>query len=145
MNEKEKWEAPQILVQKFLPNDYCASSCGTHKKYYFNCNAGNSNIEYAVIKDGTSIRNGNAEYFRSPGSGNSMTGYPDYWGESAFSPCGIQHEASPNSRFISGYYLDNPRTTRNENIRVIIWTGDNDDNVHCTTQLDPKTWDVTRS
>lgn len=37
---KKTWEEPQILVQKFIPNEYVAACGDSGTTYYFECNAG---------------------------------------------------------------------------------------------------------
>lgn len=126
---KHKWEEPKIVVEQFAANEYVAA-CGTSKTYLFECNAGDRNKQYAV-KDAK----GNVATI----SGKYMNGWKHY-----YHPCGETHEAESDSGFLTGYHLDDPRTQQDENISVIIWTNYNT-NVHCTTNLDMKEWEVARS
>lgn len=124
------WEAPKIVVDEFIPNEY-VSACGESGTVYkFNCNAGNSWSRYAV-KDAK----GNIATI----SGMYMDG-----GRTYYHPCGEKHSAESDSGFLFGYHIDDVSTWEDENIPVIIWT-ENDQDVHCTTALDMNTWETEKS
>lgn len=124
------WEAPKIIVEEFVPNEY-VSACGDSGTVYkFNCNAGLSWNHYAV-KDAA----GNVATI----SGYYLDGKKFY-----YHSCGETHEAESDSGFLTGYHLDNPETYRDENIEVIIWT-ENNTNAHCTTELDMDKWETAKS
>lgn len=127
---KKRWEEPRILVQKFMPNEYVAACGDSGVVYKFECNAGERDTHYA-IKDS----NGLAATI----SGRYMDGWNYY-----YHPCGETHEAESDSGFLTGYHLDNPKTWRDENISVVIWTQYNT-NVHCTTKLDMNEWSTAKS
>ena len=127
---KKTWEEPRILVQQFMPNEYVAA-CGTSGVVYnFECNAGEEDTKYAV-KDATGTV--------AKTSGWYMNGKDDW-----YEPCGEIHQAESDSGFLTGFHLDDPKTKKDENIKVIIWTQDNTD-VHCTTQLDMNKWTTAKS
>lgn len=124
------WERPITIVQKFVPNEY-ASGCGdSGTMYYFECNAGDRNKEYAIKDSGGRV---------ATISGMYMDGKRYY-----YHPCGETHEADSDSGFLTGYHLDDPDTWRDENIAVIIWTEYGRD-VHCTTKLDMDSWETVKS
>lgn len=127
---RKRWEEPVILVQQFVANEYVAACGDSGTVYYFECNAGNPENRYAV-KD--------AKGKVATISGFYMNGKKDF-----YYPCGETHEAESNSGFLTGYHLDDPRTTEDENIEVIIWTENNKD-VHCTTKLDMNSWTTAKS
>ena len=126
------WEAPKIIVEEFVPNEY-VSACGDSGTVYkFECNAGVSGKYYAV-KDA----NGNVATI----SGRYMSG--GLFGAS-YHPCGETHKAEENSGFLTGYHIDDVNTQKDENIEVIIWT-ENNTNAHCTTELDMDNWETAKS
>lgn len=128
------WEAPKIIVEEFVPNEY-VSACGDSGTVYnFKCNAGSNNRYYAV-KD--------AEGNVATISGLYMDGGQS-WGGSYYHPCGSTHEAESDSGFLTGYHIDDIDTWTDENIAVIIWT-DNNTDVHCTTELDMDNWETAKS
>lgn len=127
---KKTWEEPKIMVQKFIPNEYVAACGESGVVYNFECNAGEKNKKYAVKDSNGKVAKISKRY---------MDGLSSY-----YHPCGETHKADSNSGFLKGYHLDNPWTSEDENIEVIIWT-DHDTNVHCTTQLDMYKWTTAKS
>ena len=128
------WEAPKIMVEEFVPNEY-VSACGDSGTVYnFKCNAG-SKYSYYAVKDAA----GNVATI----SGLYMDGGLS-WGGSYYHPCGSTHEAESDSGFLTGYHIDDVDTRKDENIAVIIWT-DNNTDVHCTTELDMSKWETAKS
>lgn len=127
---KKTWEEPKIMVQKFIPNEYVAACGDSGVVYNFECNAGEEGTNYAVKDSKGKV---------ATISGSKMDGWLSY-----YSPCGETHEADSNSGFLTGYHLDNPWTSEDENIAVVIWTKNNTD-VHCTTQLDMNKWTTAKS
>lgn len=131
---KKTWEEPKIMVQKFIPNEYVATCGDSGVVYIFECNAGEKNGRYAV-KDS----NGNVATI----SGKYMNG-GGMFGGNYYHPCGEKHQANSNSGFLKGYHIDDKRTSKDENIEVIIWTDYNTD-VHCTTRLNMNEWTTAKS
>lgn len=127
---KKRWEEPMILVQQFVANEYIAACGDSGVVYNFECNAGNRDTKYAVKDD-----KGNVARI----SGFYMNGEKHF-----YHPCGETHQAESDSGFLFGYHLDNPKTDKDENIEVIIWT-ENNTNVHCTTKLDMNSWTTAKS
>ena len=127
---KKTWEEPKIMVQKFIPNEYVAACGESGVVYNFKCNAGEKNKQYAVKDSNGKVAKISKRY---------MDGLLSY-----YHPCGETHKADSNSGFLKGYHLDDPWTSEDENIEVIIWT-DHDTDVHCTTQLDMHEWTTAKS
>lgn len=121
---KTRWEEPKILVQQFLPNEYVAA-CGVID---FKCDAGKANVRYAVVQDGTSVAQGNAQYLEDS-NGKLMNG-SDAW----YTQCGKTYRTESDPYLIKGYHLDNPNTEADENIKVVIWTANGTD-THATKNL----------
>lgn len=131
---KKTWEEPQILVQKFIPNEYVAACGDGGVVYNFECNAGIRGEVYNVYYD----------------DGNPLASSNDYeeWYAqfSGYYPCGATHEAESNSGFYDGYmYRQDWRgDNTGDPIDVVIWT-DRGRSVHCTTNLDMNEWTTAKS
>lgn len=127
---KMEWSRPEAVVEKFVANEYVAA-CGDteYGMYKFECNAGiqysgNKNYHYKVwTKDGRVLAS--------------------RWTGGYYGPCGATHEASTQDEFLEGY-MDDIDTPQNEKIAVIIWT-DHGTDVHCTTNLNRDSWELTKS
>lgn len=133
--KKQTWEEPQILVQKFIPNEYVAACGDSGRVYNFECNAGNKGKEYNVY-----LENGTPYATSGPDYGGCQTDYYSY------SPCGETHEANSDSGFLKGYMFEQDWWGQNKGkrINVIIWT-DNYTDVHCTTELNMNEWTTAKS
>lgn len=123
---RKSYVKPVIISEIFDSENYCASCEHTEDgyggKYYFECNAGTRDYEgqypYALYySDGTFVTN--------------------------YEPCGDTHEAETDGVFRDGY-MDDRRTTEEEQIPVIIWVENPNSlfrrDYHCTTNLDRDTW-----
>lgn len=127
---KKRWEEPRILAQKFMPNEYVAACGEENKVYKFTCNA---ITEYGI---GLVFEEKNGK------PGLQAFGGDEY--RSSYSPCGETHEAPVTDDFIYGYYVHDWDSIWNPT-PIIIWTGRNDDNTHCTTNLDMDSWTTEKS
>lgn len=131
---KKTWEEPQILVQKFIPNEYVAACGDGGVVYNFECNAGIRGEVYNVYyDDGNPLASSNA--------------YEEWYAQfSGYHPCGATHEAESNSGFYDGYMYRQDRRGDNtgDPIDVVIWT-DRGRDVHCTTNLDMNEWTTAKS
>lgn len=128
---KKTWEEPRILVQQFMPNEYVAACGDENKVYNFVCDAGGG-TPGTVYKD--SNHNGKWDLIGD----EALTGHivPTYHA------CGETHSAPTNDEFIEGFYL--PNSDWRKATKVIIWTAGGT-NVHCTTNLDMKSWETEKS
>lgn len=122
------WEKPIAVVDQFVVNSF-VSTCGDENTVYnFECNAGNENKNYDVITE----------------NGKNLTKGAFH----SYHPCGETHQANTKDEFIKGYIVDNGGLDigfwTSKRTPVIIWTN-NGTNVHCTTNLDMKTWTTAKS
>ena len=133
--KKQTWEEPQILVQKFMPNEYIAACGDSGKVYNFECNAGDPNKMYDVYTD-------DGRLLTKDDSWEGITFRYRY-----FQPCGTTHEADSDGVFMKGYMVDNGGKDGRYGARtdVYIWTGENNDDVHCTTNLNMNSWTTAKS
>lgn len=125
--EKRVWTAPQATVEQFVANEYVAA-CNTTKTYYeFTCDAGGGTrggvYEETNGKNGLQISNNNGT--RADRMISSRY--------NSFHACDAYHYAESMDDFIQNCYYRN--ATTGEVLNVIVWRGEDGDNVHCTTQL----------
>ncbi|MCL1624619.1 hypothetical protein [Bacteroides caecicola] len=127
--EKKAYVKPSLESETFVPQTYIAACGDSGVTYLFECNAGTKlwgdrNYRYKVWTD-------SGQVLASERKG-------------LYGPCGETHEADSDDEFLWGY-MDNVNTPWNENIRVRIWRGPNNDNVHCTTKLNEHEWETGKS
>lgn len=145
---KKVWENPQITVEQFEANEYVAACDDLQNVYYnFVCDAGGG-VSGDVWEGSTT----NADNTQISGGTNLTNGNPYY----SFSACDASHyvlksEADAKNMFTSGIYhkgiTDDSTSvkkygsvfgyggTMSELIPVTIWKGENNDDVHCMTNL----------
>ena len=127
---KKTWEEPRILVQQFMPNEYVAACGDENRVYNFVCDAGGG-TPGTVYED--SNHSGKWDLGDKPLTGLILPTYH---------ACGETHSAPTNDEFIEGFYL--PNSDPFKATKVIIWT-DGGTNIHCTTNLDMKSWETEKS
>lgn len=168
--EKMIWEKPQMNEVAFAVNEYVAACGDQNRMYKFKCNAGEPPKEtilgpitqhgYVWIENNnqaglqTGIYEDSWDYGFTSGTEYTPTdadGMDDYL-TATYHPCGKEHEAPTTDKFYNGYYLhtdkwdkDTGTFSLSDLINVIIWRGENDDNVHCTANLDMDSWETAKS
>ena len=132
---------PMMESEVFAANEYIAACGDSGVVYNFKCDAGGG-IYGSVYQE----TNG------TPGlqvtgwdSDRRIATYSDSWlfGESGYHACGTTHEAESDSGFYEGYYCARGNTSNP--VSVIIWKGEHNNNVHCTTNLDKNSWETAKS
>lgn len=125
---KKVWTRPLTVVQNFEANEYVAACGDENKVYKFKCDA----VSGSIIGSGGSV------YLET----NGQEGFQlnDSY-RSQYHPCGEEHEAKVTDEFKRGYLV----TLTGGVVDVIVWTGLNDDNTHCTTNLKMDTWETAKS
>lgn len=130
--EGRVWKRPLTLVQKFEPNEYCASCGDLNKVYKFKCDAGGGES--------------GSVYLETNGKPGLQT---DWWdGDqylSGYHACGTEHEAKTTDDFLAGYYVTSSWLGGTKTTPVIVWRGPNNDNTHCTENLDMDSWPTAKS
>lgn len=126
------WERPMAVVDAFVANEF-VSACGDQNKVYkFKCNAQN----WTGLSGSTVWLNGP--------DGKPETSDDIRLG--SYGKCGAEHEAKKTDEFSLGYLKKNilgyPAGKR---LDVIVWRGENGDDIHCTTNLDMNTWETVKS
>lgn len=134
---KKIYESPKAYVELFTPNEYVAACGDSGKTYKFTCDAGGGKIGSVYLEtngiDGLQKNNG--------------WGYEADTYLSNYHACGTTHNASSEDAFLKGYYVTKSggwgggtKTTP-----VIVWRGPDNDNTHCTTNLDISSWETAKS
>lgn len=128
--EKKAYVKPVMESETFVPQTYIAACGDENKVFKFVCDAG-------YILDGGNVWE---ESNKKPGLQMDGDDPDTYLG--LYHSCGETHEASVTDDFVegylTGYLLPFPK-------KVIIWKGEHNDNVHCTTNLDQNSWETAKS
>lgn len=148
--EKKIYEKPVMQMEAFMANNYCEDcSAPGHHGYTINfeCDAGNSRRAYSIYKKNA---DGTRTYFQAPVSGREVNGWSFH-----YSPCGETHqfdvetmeELYTRNDIYQGWMIDDNLSRGWDDIEVTIWTKGNisDNEIHCTTILDPKEWTLAKS
>lgn len=138
---KRTYESPKAYVEEFTPNEYVAACGDSGVVYKFKCDAGGGvyGSVYQETNGQPGLQTGGWQADRriAAYSNNIL------WGESGFHACGTTHEAESDSGFYNGYYCAKGNT--HNAVDVIIWKGNHNDNVHCTTNLNKDEWETAKS
>lgn len=138
MINKRAYIKPILESETFIPQTYIANCGDSGTIYKFTCDAGG----------GVS---GNV-YLETNGLPGLQTGRgrDQYLG--GYHACGRTHEASSKDAFLDGYYVTEEYVgswpfghTETTTTPVIVWRGPNNDNTHCTTNLDMDSWETVKS
>lgn len=144
---KKEWGKPLTSVQEFVPQEFIAA-CGdgiTEYHYFFMCDAGQGN-EYKVWLD-----NGDGVFQQSRDTQLTQN-YNPFTGQQAtvYSPCNEKHDVTVTEDqlgqidviFPYGWMclVDSWGVHTNNPIKVRIWRGEDNDNIHCTTHLDSESY-----
>ena len=127
----QTWVRPLTMVQKFEANEYVATCGDLNKVYKFTCDAG----------DGVS---GNV-YLETNGQEGLQTGWRGDRYLSGYHACGTTHEAKTTDDFLDGYYVTSSWFGGTKVTPVIVWRGPNNDNTHCTENLNMDSWETLKS
>lgn len=129
--ERKVWRRPLTEVQKFEANEYVAACGDENKVYLFTCDAGWTGLTGSTV------------YTNGP---DGIAETDDDINLGGYHKCRETHEASTTDDFIKGYLRKNalgiPVGPRQD---VIIWRGENGDNVHCTKNLNMNSWVTQKS
>lgn len=131
----KSYKKPVLNVECFTANEFVAACHDWNTVYKFTCTAGDGAKGDVYTDSGENLTKGPLRYY---------------------SACDATHEASKKDDFISGYYIKNGGSDMTghltwhgweyyEKIPVIIWRGEDGNNVHCTTNLDMDSWQTDKS
>ena len=121
---------PMMDSEIFVANEYF-SACGDENKVYkFTCEAGGGGNGTVYLDS-----NHNGEWDLVGDQILTLAGYH---------ACGATHEAPTTDDFQEGFFITGVFPPYNVE-KVIVWRGENGDNVHCTTNLDMDSWQTAKS
>lgn len=120
------WMKPQAIAEQFAANEYVASCGDVTTHYEFVCDA---ESKYGAL----------------------LTGYSVYYADGTemgdYKKCGATHAANKNDDFLFDCYMKKNVLgfPTGDAIPVVVWRGEDGDNIHCTTNIDQSTWEETKS
>lgn len=148
--EKKIWSKPEMNEFAFAANEYVAACGDSGTVYKFTCDAGGGVGGYVWAEDnGTDGLQSGKDEWGAPSDGRwGSNKKDDYLG--GYHACGTTHEAESTDSFLNGYYLaysnwNNGNFKPSDVIKVIIWRGPWGNNIHCTENLNMKTWETAKS
>lgn len=131
--EKRSYVKPILSGEEFVPQNYIAACGDSGTVYKFECNAGGGVSGYVYLET-----NGTAGLQRSGRNSDDFL--------SGYHACGSTHEAESDNVFLDGYYVVDGGLFGEDTVTpVIVWRGTDDDNTHCTTELDKNNWETAKS
>ena len=137
---KRKWGKPGLDVQVFMPNDFIAACApdATYVTYEFWCDAGSGNYKAWLDKGTIGSYDSQDEslipygYKYSPCNETHSVTVPKGTSIDNIFPRGLIRKYTDEGYDRWGrYYID----WSGDYIAVRIWKGEDNDDVHCTTQL----------
>lgn len=129
---KRAYVRPTMVGERFVANEYVAACGDQNKVYKFKCNA----------QDWTGLT-GSTVWLNGP-DGQPETSDDIRLG--SYGKCGAEHEAKTTDEFSRGYLKKNiGGYPMGQRLDVIVWRGEKGDNIHCTKNLDMKTWETAKS
>lgn len=139
MENKRAYIKPVLESETFIPQNYIAACGDLNKVYKFKCDAGGG------VSGNVYIENHKQE-------GLQTSGWKKDTPLGGYHACGTTHEAKSTDDFLDGYYVTERYVgywpfghTETVTTPVIIWRGPNNDNTHCTTNLNINTWETAKS
>lgn len=130
------YRKPMMNVEKFVANEYVAACGASGVVYKFKCDAGGGKSGKVYLET-----NGKEGLQTIGGWGYSADDYL-----SKYHACGITHEAESTDSFRNGYYVVEGGWFQEDTVTpVIVWRGPNNDNTHCTKNLNMDSWETAKS
>lgn len=138
---KKVWSRPLTVVQNFEANEYVAACGDSGVTYKFKCDAGGG-------KSGDVYLETNSVTGLQPYPTWVQTGENRWEGKlvdadqylSSYYACGTTHEAESTDAFLNGYYVSGGNVTP-----VVVWRGPQNNNTHCTENLNMSSWETGKS
>lgn len=131
--KQQVWSSPKTAFEEFVPQVYCASCGEGGTVYKFTCDAGGGTSGDVYLET-----NG------IDGLQKSGTNKDKYL--SSYHACKKYHEAESTDGFFNGYFVYDPGWFQDDVVMpVIVWRGENNDNTHCTAELDMSKWEIAKS
>ena len=131
--EKRKYVKPVLSGEEFVPQNYIAACGDSGTVYKFTCDAGGGQwgSVYLETNDTKGLQK----------SGSNSDKYL-----SGYHACNKKHEAESTDSFLDGYYVYDPGWGQDEVVTPVkVWRGEDNDNTHCTEELDMSKWETAKS
>lgn len=129
---KRTYVRPTMVGERFVANEYVAACGDENKVYKFKCDA----QRWTGLTGSTVWLNGPD---KQPETSD------DIW-LGSYGKCGAEHEAKTTDEFSKGYLKKNILgAPTGKRMDVIVWRGEDGNNIHCTTNLDMNTWETAKS
>lgn len=143
MLNKRMYIKPVLESETFVPQNYIAACGDLNKVYKFKCDAGGG-VSGSV-------------YLETNGKEGLQTGWGGDRYLSGYHACGSTHEAKSTDAFLNGYYVTTDKVwvpggwfgghweEKKVTTPVIVWRGPDNDNTHCTENLNMDSWETAKS
>lgn len=129
---KRAYVRPTMVGERFVANEYVAACHDQNTVYKFKCDA----------QKWTGLT-GSTVWLNGP-DGKPETS-DDVW-LGSYGKCGAEHEAKTTDEFYKGYLKKNILgAPTGKRMDVIVWRGEDENNIHCTTNLDMNEWETAKS
>lgn len=129
---KRTYVRPTMVGERFVANEYVAACHDQNTVYKFKCNA----QKWTGLTGLTVWLNG-------------PDGQPETSDDiklGSYGQCGAEHKAKTTDEFYKGYLKKNILgAPTGKRMDVIVWRGEDGQNIHCTTNLDMNTWETAKS
>ena len=127
-----KYVKPVMESEMFAANEYIAACGDTNYEYIFECDAMGGFTGAVFYSDGDD------EF--EPLKDDKLMGL-------GYHACGEKHRTLVGDDFIEGWYVTgwDGVTGGDWYKKVIIWKGADGKDIHCTTNLDMKSWETAKS
>lgn len=131
MLNKRMYIKPVLESETFVPQNYIAACHDINKVYKFTSDAGGG--KWGIV------------YLETNGDEGLQTGWGGDQYLSTYHACGTTHEAKATDDFLDGYYVTSSWLGGTKTTPVKVWRGPNNDNTHCTENLDIDSWETVKS
>lgn len=136
--EKRIWSKPEMNEFAFAANEYVAACGDGGTVYKFICNA---------ARDLPSWLDWGGKVYQETNEQDGLQETGDqcdtYLGE--YHSCSKTHEASKLDEFLFGWFKPTGLILDTDPKQVVIWRGEEGNNIHCTTNLDMEKWETAKS
>lgn len=127
---KREYVRPMMRGEVFAANEYVAACGDENRVYKFVCEAGGGGNGTVYLDS-----NHNGEWNVLSDEMLTLAGYH---------ACGQTHEAPTTDDFYEGFFITGVLPPYNVQ-KVIVWRGEEGNNVHCTTNLKMDKWETAKS
>lgn len=129
---KKLYTKPTLICERFQATEYIAACGESGVTYKFICNASKN---YGIDLGGS-------VYLETNGVDELQPSSDEYLG--AYHQCSETHIAESTDNFLEGYF--EPSGLIDTSVRkVVIWRGEDGNNIHCTTTLNKSEWETAKS